>query len=137
MERPRVLLVEDNRVLRWWMVSGLEEAGFDVVSTASAEEAQWLGACFEFDVLVTDWQLTGDGGKDGFDVMQHLRAKHPKLLTVLVSAKADADLAQRAWEAGFNVVLQKPLRLAEVIGAIYSMIEERGIHGAEVNHEVA
>ena len=135
MERPKVLLVEDNRVLRWWMLSGLEQAGFDVVSTASAEEAQWLGACFEFDVLVTDWHLTGD--KDGFKVMQHLRAKHPKLLTVLVSAQADAELAQRAWEAGFNIVLQKPLRIAEVIGAIYCMIGEHGMRGVEVNHEAA
>jgi DNA-binding response OmpR family regulator len=135
MEHPRVLLVEDNRVLRRWMLSGLEEAGFDVVSAASAEEAQWLGACFKFDVLVTDWHLSGD--KDGFEVMQHLRAKHPKLLTVLVSAHADAELAQRAWKAGFNVVLQKPLRLAEVIGAIYCMIGEQGIRGVEVNHEVA
>jgi len=135
MERPRVLLVEDNRVLRWWMRSGLEEAGFDVVSTASADEAQWLSACFEFDVLVTDWHLPGE--KDGFDVMEHLRAKHPNLLTVLVSAQADSDLAQRAWDAGFNVVLQKPLRLPEVIGAIYCMIGERGTRGVEVSHEAA
>ena len=135
MERPRVLLVEDNRVLRWWMLSGLEQAGFEVVSTPSAEEAQWLGACFEFDVLVTDWHLSGD--KDGFEVMQHLRAKHPKLLTVLVSAQADANLAQQAWEAGFNVVLQKPLRLAEVIGAIYCMIGEHRTREVEVSHEAA
>ena len=135
MERPKVLLVEDNRVLRWWMLSGLEEAGFEVVSTASPEEAQWLGACYEFDVLVTDWHLSGE--KDGFEVMKHLRAKHPKLLSVLVSAQADADLAERAWAAGFNVVLQKPLRLAEVISAIYSMLGEHEMRGVEVSHEAA
>lgn len=132
MEKPKVLLVEDERILRWWMRSGLEQAGFSVFSAASAEEAQWLSACFSFDVLVTDWQLAG--GRDGFAVLEDVKAKHPKILAVLVSAHAGSELAERAWRAGFDLVLQKPLRIAEIIGAIYCLIGERGL---EASHEAA
>jgi DNA-binding response OmpR family regulator len=132
MERPRVLVVEDNRVFRWWMRTALQETGFSVVCAADAKEAGWLGACFPFDVLVTDWQLTGE--QDGFDVLRDMRDKHPHILAVLVSAEATAELADRAWQAGFDLVLQKPLHVAEVVGSIYCLIGERGL---EVGHEAA
>ena len=132
MQKPKLLLVEDNRILRWWMRTGLEQAGFSVEAAPCAEEARWLCACFPFDVLVTDWQLSD--GHSGFEVLAELRSKRPRCLAVLVSARADAELAARAWQAGFDLVLQKPLRIAEIVGAIYSLIGERGL---EVGHEAA
>jgi DNA-binding NtrC family response regulator len=138
MQQPRVLLVEDNRVLRWWLKTGLEKAGFNVVPAESASEAEWLSCCFPFHVLITDWHLAdghnGNDGHDGFEVLAHVRGKQPKLLAVLISADADAELAERAWKAGFHLVLQKPLRLPEIIGAVYCLIGERGL---EVSHEAA
>ncbi len=132
MQHPSILLVEDNRILRRWIQDGLEREGFFVEPAATAEEADWLGACHNFDVLITDWHLSD--GKDGFEVLAHLRRKSPNTFAVLISAAADSQLAERAWKAGFQLVLQKPLRLSPIVSAVYALATRSE---KEVGHEVA
>lgn len=131
MAPPNILLVEDNRVLRRWIRDALEREGFFVESARSAEEAEWLGSCYHFDVLITDWHLSV--GKDGFDVLAHVRRKSPNIFAVLISAAADSQLAERAWQAGFQLVLQKPLRLSPIVSAVYARATRSE---KEVTHEI-
>lgn len=119
MRRPTVLLVEDNQLLRWWMANSLQREGWCILAPKSVDEAiKMAGAC-AFDVLITDWRLTDD--RDGFEVLAQVRAKSPRILAILMSAEADAELAGRAQANGFDVVLRKPFPLAEILGVVHSL----------------
>jgi DNA-binding response OmpR family regulator len=122
MNPPRVLLVEDNRLLRWWIASSLEHAGFVVAAPDTlAESIQVCRSC-AIDMLVTDWHLRDDG--DGFQVLACARRHSPHVLAVLISAEADADLAKHARDAGFDAVIQKPFPVAEIVGAVHACEEK-------------
>src|SRR5215210_5518128 len=73
----KVLVVEDDELVREVAVEGLTEAGFEVVEAASAEEA--LARCEEHvaDVLFTDIRLPGS--LDGWDVAEQCRETNPGL----------------------------------------------------------
>jgi CheY-like chemotaxis protein len=73
----KVLVVEDDELVREVAVEGLMEAGFEVVEAASAEEA--LARCEEHvaDVLFTDIRLPGS--LDGWDVAEQCRETNPGL----------------------------------------------------------
>ena len=116
MEVSRVLLVEDNRLLRWSMTRGLTREGFLVVAPETVEEALMLGALIPFDVLVSDWRL--EDGHDGFQVLNAVRQKLPNIASILISAEADDELRRRGLSAGFDRVLQKPLEISAIAGAI-------------------
>jgi two-component system response regulator HydG len=116
MRQPKVLLVEDNLLLRWWMESSLTREGFWVTAPDDANEALRLARAYPFDVLITDWQL--DGGHEGFEVLAEMQAHSMPALAVLISAAADASLAERGRRAGFDLVIQKPLPLAEIVAAV-------------------
>ena len=119
MYRPRVLLVEDNLLFRWWMLADFNRAGFSVVAPNTVDEALRLGTRVPFDILVTDWRL--NNGHDGFEVLERVRQRFPEILAVLISADADTDLTRRAQSAGFDFVLQKPFPSATMIDLVRTL----------------
>jgi CheY-like chemotaxis protein len=118
MTRTRILLVEDNALLRDWMRTSLEEEGFDVTAAASVAEAHAAGSGWPFEVLLTDWKLA-DGS--GFDVLAILEPMWSGVIPILISADADAALVERARAAGFRSVLQKPYPPWKVAAAIQEL----------------
>ena len=119
---PRVLVVEDNRLLRWWMASSLEHSGFLVAAPETVDEALAVSDSSAVDILVTDWNL-GES-RDGFDVLSHARKTSPQLFAILISAEADGELELRAHQAGFDVVIQKPFPVAEITGAVHEYAQQ-------------
>jgi len=122
MELPKVLVVEDNRLLRWWMTSSLEQAGFVVEAPETFSEALHICDTSAIEMLVTDWHLREQG--DGFEVLAHARRHSPQVFAVLISAEADAELTGAARNAGFDVVIQKPFPVAEIVGAVHAYQEK-------------
>jgi CheY-like chemotaxis protein len=137
MHRMRVLLVEDHRLLRWWITDALQREGYDVVTSNSAEEALGLAANSTFDILITDWRLSE--GRTGQEVLARVRQRCPSTPAVLISAEIDTlspqfgaatdeapwrnatTPAERAGASGFDFVIQKPFPAAEIIGAIHNL----------------
>ena len=122
MPGPRILLVEDNRLLRWWMSSSLERSGFVVFAPENVSDALAAATSLRIDLLVTDWHL--GGSVDGFEILAQAKRWSPSLFSILISAEADDDLALRARQTGFDVVIQKPFPVAEIVGAARGFAEK-------------
>jgi DNA-binding response OmpR family regulator len=116
MKRPRILLVEDNRLLRWWLMLDLLDAGYWVAGPDTIEEAIHWADTIPFDVLLTDWRLPV--GHDGFEMLEHVRAHSPEVLPILMSAELDDELAGQARAVGFRHMLVKPFRSQELLEAL-------------------
>lgn len=128
MSQPTVLLVEDNRLLRWWMTSSLQHEGCLVAAPKSVDEAMDIATVTHFDVLITDWRLAD--GHDGSEVLAHVREKYPQTLAILISAEADTELADRARTDGFNLIIEKPFPVAEIVGAVRELTVSQRAKGA-------
>lgn len=119
MESPRVLLVEDNRLLRWCVCNELHRGGCAVVAPETVEEVMRLDPAQPVNVLVTDCRLAD--GHNGFEVLACVRERYPKISSILISAESDPQLATRARAAGFDVVIEKPCRVEEIVGAVRAL----------------
>jgi DNA-binding response OmpR family regulator len=113
-QMPNVLLVEDNSLLRWWMASSLSSEGYRIAAPESVEEALNLAGASPFDVLITDWRLAE--GHDGLEILKLARRKDPATVAVLVSA--EADFTERAKGLGFDLVIEKPFGVADIVAAV-------------------
>lgn len=111
-----VLLVEDRRLLRWWMTRSLQRAGCFVLTADSPSEAMSMVTAYPFDVLITDWRLAD--GHDGSDVLAQIRERYPEMPAILISAEADTKLSGRAEAAGFDLVIEKPFSATEIVDAV-------------------
>jgi PAS domain S-box-containing protein len=118
----RVLVVEDQEDARTLVTLALQDAGAEVVSAASADEALAIFFRHHFDAIVSDIAMPG---KDGLAFIAEVRnhqglagLRTPAMaLTALISAKERAD----ALEAGFDRHVAKPIdptRLPDLVGEL-------------------
>ena len=85
-ERPVVLVVEDDPLIRSDIVSEFNWQGWHVLDTPSGEQALALAEENDIDVVVTDIQL--GGLLSGWDVAEEVRSVHPDVPVIYTSGNA-------------------------------------------------
>ncbi len=113
----KVLVVDDEFLLRTILRDALEEAGYSVVVAADGEEALARAAAEAPDCILLDIMLPG---QDGYEVCRTLKAD-PRLAAIpvlLISATTDLRVIDRASQVGATTVLPKPVPLAQLEHAL-------------------
>jgi DNA-binding response OmpR family regulator len=111
----RVLLIEDDELVRSALSETLDGDGFEVDGLANAEDALiLLGAGQVPDVLVTDIHL--GAGLNGFDLAEIARCRHPGVEVILISGTTP-DLSGHAARR-HERFLQKPFAPETLAAAI-------------------
>jgi CheY-like chemotaxis protein len=110
MPAPRVLIVEDEFLVRDMIVYELELAGFEVIHAGSAEEGlALLKPADPLDLLFTDIRLPG---MNGWQLAERVRAARPQVPVVYASG-----YAERAEAVARSKFLQKPYLPSQVLQA--------------------
>ncbi|WP_376091981.1 response regulator [Roseomonas sp. CCTCC AB2023176] len=119
--RPRVLLVEDEEVVREVLATQLADEGYEVLAVANAEEAlAILGRLGAPDAMVTDLNMPG---MNGIDLIRRLRAAGTAVPTVLLTGNAE-DGASLALEGALTQsfsMMRKPVLGAELADRLASL----------------
>ena len=111
--RQRVLVVEDELLIGEIAAEALTDAGYEVITAASAEEAEIVLRDMSVDLLFTDIDL---GGQDGFELAQTALSLQPLVSVVFTSGRPRICHGMcRSLEVPF---LAKPYRLAEVVETV-------------------
>ena len=121
MQRPTVLLADDNAIVREELVRLLKEEDFDVVA-AVGDGHLLMDAARQLrpDVIVTDLSMPG---LSGFDALDWLKAVGIDSKIVVLTMHDDADLAVRAISAGAAGYLLKYMAGTELARAIRQVLE--------------
>jgi response regulator NasT len=114
-EARTVVVAEDESLIRLDVVETLREAGFDVVGEAAdGEEAVKLAKELEPDLVVMDVKMPG---MDGITAAEQI-ARDRIAPVVMLTAFSQADLVDRAAEAGAMAYVVKPFTSADLLPAI-------------------
>lgn len=114
MDALRVVVVEDEGLIRMDVVATLQEAGYEVVGEgADGEEAVKLAAELDPDLVVMDIKMPKLDGISAAEKIAEL-----KIPVVLLTAFSQADLVSRAAEAGAMAYVTKPFKPSDLLPAI-------------------
>ncbi len=123
----RILVVDDHADGRMLTSLVLTQAGAEVTSVASAEEALQAIAAARPDALVSDIDLSGE---DGYALIRQIRRQETEhggcLPAAALTGYARAEDRARAIAAGFHVHVPKPVEPAALTAAIAAMTGPRG-----------
>lgn len=119
----RLLVVEDDPEMRDLLRKVLEKEGYQISVAANGHEAIGSISRAPFDLVVTDMLMPDDGG---LELLQIIREAQPTLPVIIITAFGDWGSYSRALELGAAAFISKPLKMAELIGAIHTALAGRG-----------
>ncbi len=117
---PLISIIDDDESLRIALVGLVRSVGYDARGFASAEEFLESGAVETFSCLVTDIQMPG---MSGIDLKQHLVAQQITLPVIMITARPDPGLEDKARVAGAVGFLRKPFEASTLIGYLDKAME--------------
>ena len=115
---PRVLVVEDEPLLRLFNSDMLTDAGFDVLEAADAEEAlHLLETNDDIRVVFTDVEMPG--ALDGFALARRIEVQWPAICVLVTSGRRYPD---EVFAAKARCFVPKPFRVAHVVELIDAFV---------------
>lgn len=111
----RVLLVEDEVMLREGLVDLLEGAGHEVVAVGDGESAVDIGVRHAFDMAVLDLMLPK---LDGLEVCRRLRLARPTLPVLMLTAKGGENDKVDGLRSGADDYMTKPFSPRELLARL-------------------
>ena len=112
---PLIAIIEDDDSLRPALIGLVRSLGYDGEGFASAEAFLDAGAQHRAACLVTDLQLPGLGG---LELKSKLAASGCALPAIVITARGEAALEERALACGALCLLRKPFEADALIAAI-------------------
>ncbi|MEV0721819.1 SpoIIE family protein phosphatase [Micromonospora purpureochromogenes] len=119
-DQATVLVVDDSRTKRYLLVSWLTRAGFAVREAETGTEALERVATDPIDLVVLDVRLPD---LSGFDVCERIKADHPAMPVIHVSAHA-VDVVDRAQglTRGADAYLAEPIEPEELVATAHAVL---------------
>ena len=120
MDRPCVLLIDDDEDVRHMTRVSLGFEGFDVLEAPDGTTGLDVARANAPDAIILDVMMPG---RDGIDVLRELRADPAlgDIPVVILTAKAGAE--QDGWAAGATAYLTKPFTGTALAGTLRRMLE--------------
>lgn len=128
-EKPLVIVVDDEDLIRRWLRESLTQVGYRVETAPRGADALRLVERTDPAVVLLDLRLP-DG--DGIELMPRLREIDPDLVVVMVTAYGEISTAVEAVKAGAYDFLEKPIDFEKL-----QIVIEKGRETRRLRQQIA
>lgn len=127
---PRILVLEDDPLVRSLITRNLSTQGFEVVESAEGSETvrlyqEAMGEGRTFDLVILD--LSIPNGMGGVRTMEKLRGMDPEVVAIVSSGYSDDPVMAKPAAYGFTAVLPKPYEPADMLRLVRNVLASRGL----------
>ena len=116
----RILIIDDDSLVRLVLRQILEDAGYEVVEAANGSAGAALHQQRPFDLIITDMRMPG---KNGLHTIQELRRDDPEATIVAISGY-DPDELRQAEKLGAVRTFFKPFRREQLLESLREILGE-------------
>ena len=111
MDKPRILLVDDDKNTADGLKKILLQDGYDTGCTYTGNEALDLIEAEHFDIVITDMKLPDISG---FSIIEKVKKKNVDIAVVMITAFSSIQTAIDAMKKGADDYLTKPVNIEEL-----------------------
>ena len=118
-----VWIIDDDRSIRWVLEKALGREGIHHASFSSASDAlaELERTPSPPAVLLSDIRMPGESG---LDLLQKVKARHPQLPVIIMTAYSDLDSAVSAFQGGAFEYLPKPFDVDQAVALVRRALEQ-------------
>ncbi|HEX9078488.1 MAG TPA: sigma-54 dependent transcriptional regulator, partial [Desulfuromonadaceae bacterium] len=129
MKRNKILVVDDEHLIRWSLEQNLKKQGYEVVTAASGEDALRIAREEQPDLVLLDIQMPG---MSGIEVLEKLKDYDEEVVVIMVTAQGGLEIAVNAMRLGAHDYVSKPFNLDEL-----AIIIRKALETSDLKREVA
>ena len=111
----RIIVIDDEKIVGDMSKMALEQEGHTVETFLNAEPALARLKEEKFDVVVTDYKMKGI---DGMEALRLIKADHPEIKVIMITAFANLDTAIEALRGDVHDFFPKPVKIKELKASI-------------------
>ncbi len=124
----RALVVDNEEIIRYVLIEDLEEIGYECVQASNSQSALEQLDSQNFQVVMLDISMPG---MSGLEVMKIIRASHPDVCVIMISALGNPDVADRAIRSmGADAFVSKPWQSEELKMTIERAVQQHAVVGS-------
>ena len=112
MKGLKILIVDDEPLMRLSMVDALEGVGCEVAAAATGTEGVHVLEKRQFDLVITDLRLPG---ADGLAILKACKERNPNTEVIMITAHGSVDTAVGAMKLGAYDYITKPFQMDELL----------------------
>lgn len=124
-KKVRILVVDDEEIIRNLLRRTLEEAGYNVVTAANGEEALQEVRQLEPKAVLLDIKMPG---LSGMEVLSKLTLDHPNICVIMITAVGATQTAVEAMKLGAYDYITKPAQPKDVVRRVQKALEEKELN---------
>jgi DNA-binding NtrC family response regulator len=122
MGNTKILIVDDELIIRESLKGWLERDGYEIMTAPSGEEALESLKTNHFDILLVDIQMDG---MSGIDVLKHVKEHYPDIDVIMITAFGSIPSSVQAMKIGAYDYLLKPFDPEELGVLIVKLISHQ------------
>lgn len=116
---PSVLVVDDDKSYRQYLVEICEGIDFDVFYSSDATQCMQMMESLQPDLLIIDLIMPNI---DGAQLIKEIRKSNTKTPILVVTGSDDQELIQKSRDNGANEVLTKPFKQADIFKQLKGLL---------------
>lgn len=116
----KVLIVDDEKLIRWSLSRGLEGAGYAVDTAANGIDALHMIEQFKYDIVVTDLRMPG---LDGIELLKRIKESEKGIPVIFLSAYLSKDVINDAGQFGAFRCVSKPFQIESILHIVKEALD--------------
>jgi DNA-binding NtrC family response regulator len=120
MSQPRILIIDDEPLMRISIADALKAEGYQVKVAATGPEGVDFIKKEQFDIIVSDLRLPG---LDGLQVLQTCREVSPRTGVIVITAHGSVETAVEAMKIGAYDYITKPFSMDELLLIVKRLVK--------------
>jgi DNA-binding NtrC family response regulator len=116
----KILIVDDQSTILASLSYMLRKIA-TVIPSESLREAQNALSKDNFDLVISDLRLTGTDGKEGLELLRHVRTTSPETKVIIMTGYGNDAIRKEAYELGAMHFYEKPLDISHLLSQVQSL----------------
>ncbi len=122
LDVSRILVVDDEKVIREILADFLALEGFQVTTAADGTDAINKLKLAPFNMVISDLKMPNMGG---LELLEYIQENHDNLLTVIMTGFGTVETAIKAMKKGAYDYILKPFKVEEVVHIVHRGMEKQ------------
>ena len=123
-DKRRVLVVDDENLIRLWLEAHLGDAGYETLLAENAARARERFTSAPPDAVLLDLRLPDSSG---MDLLREFQEADPDLVSIMLTAHGDIATAVEAMRVGAYHFIEKPPNPDDLLATLEKGLEVRGL----------